>query len=230
MRNRAGSWLRVFTSLVKTLDQLSSRQSSPLMEALAFLIERNLHQIEREHLGGDPGDGPAGIVQPLADPDVDVPSWGDRFRGLRATIQGSGEESFAADELDVLLILAEAWLEDGDDGRFVDPALARARLAEEFRSLRVAPDEPGRLELLPAPLAQRWVKLFVRASTIEHPLRRLSYEMALMRVIRCLYAIAIGERSGSLPDDLPPRRMLLALTLGDHFLGGAGMRAYTLDS
>lgn len=77
------------------------------------------------------------------------------------------------------------------------------------------------MRLFPRVFCDRWQALLEEAEGESDPLRRLGLEMSLMRVIRSLYALAIGYRDAEEPFDgmNVGREPWLAFTLGEATLG-----------
>lgn len=190
-RARARKWLRVFQMLVRVLDRLEP-QESPLARALVFLIQRALGRLE-----GNPAAMPVAPLEGLASEE------GAQGDELVAAVRLSRplpdrrahREDPASDELEVLLVLAGALTESEEGGAYGDPAVPVDALFREYRSLqKLSAADVLRVELFPLAFRRRWSALLESAAAKDDPLRRLSFELAVMKVIHALYALAIGWR------------------------------------
>ena len=223
-RSRARHWLRIFGGLVKVLDRLDERKDSPLARSLLFLLNRSLGHLEPE--------GPFGAErEELARQKGHDP---DRVRSLDLLVavefvnpngDSGRSERVLSDELQMLLALSTSLLEEGDEGRFADPKMSGEEVAAEYHALRqVTPDAVLDVTLFPLALRRRWRQILGQLSEQTDPLRRLGLEMSLMRVVRSLYAMALGFRTlhEAIDANNPARETLLAFTVGDASLGQGG--------
>ncbi|MBM4015658.1 MAG: hypothetical protein FJ293_11935 [Planctomycetes bacterium] len=195
-RTRARRWLRVFQQMVRVLDRLEPQESA-LARSLVFLIQRALGDLD----GGDT----VVPVRPLAvpvGPDAadggELP--GDELRAAVDLVRGGelrrdARVDPAGDEFEVLLVLAGALTESADGGSYGDPAITVDALLREYRALKsLAAPDVMRIELFPLAFRRRWAALQAAAATREDPLRRLAFELSVMKVIHALFALAIGWR------------------------------------
>ena len=190
-RSRARKWLRIFQQLVRVLDRLEP-QTSPLARALVFLIQRALGHVDGGH-GALP-------VRPLDEREGFDDTHGEELRAAvdlvrQADLRRDAREDPSGDELEVLLVLAGALTESDDGGSYGDPAIGVEDLMREYRALKglTAPDLM-RVELFPLAFRRRWAALVEAAAAKDDPLRRLGFELSIMKVIHALYALSIGWR------------------------------------
>lgn len=183
LRARLHYWHAVFGRLLAIADRLSRPSQDVLTLALGHLLQRLVVRWE--------------LIPPE---DAGVPCWGENLDDSpEPTVQELGTTLLwsrklplpnAAEqrELEVLLALGEAHA-----GAAAGPALGERELIDEFRALKHLGErtEPE-LRLLTAPLCAAWWKLRQGLEEIVESDRRLTCEIAMHRVIRALYAIALG--------------------------------------
>ncbi len=205
-KNRATYWMTVFSQLVKLLDRLEKRPSSQWAVTLEFLLRRAVEQWEARTTARE--------QEPVASFDANESLTGaDLWKGVRQVHADS--DAFLHDELEILLLLADSILEDETDhGALGDTSVSADDLLREFRTQALmSVDSVNRTRLLPAVARSRWSKLLTHAASVGEPEARFRFEMALLRVGRALYAMAIGLRQSGLGDEMP--RALVAFTLGE---------------
>lgn len=222
-RMRARRWLRVFQQLVRVLDRLEPQQT-PLARSLVFLIQRAL-----SHLDGGDAASPAQPLETFDRPFED----GSELRGgeLRAAVDLVRQSDLrrdvrvdpSGDELEVLLVLAGAMTESEDGGSYGDPAISVAELLHDYKALRsLAAPDVMRMELFPLAFRRRWSALQAAAAAKDDPLRRLAFELSVMKVIHALYALAIGwRRAGEFDRGESESDAWFACSLGEAVLKGS---------
>ncbi|MSR45756.1 MAG: hypothetical protein EXS13_01595 [Planctomycetes bacterium] len=218
-RARARKWLRIFQQLVRVLDRLEP-QRSPLARALVFLIHRALGHVDGGH-GALP-------VRPLEEREGFDDARGEELRAAvelvrYADLRRDVREDPSGDELEVLLVLAGALTECDDGGSYGDPALAVDDLLREYRAMKgLAVPDVMRVELFPLAFRRRWAVLLEAAATKDDPLRRLGFELSIMKVIHALYALAIGwRRAVEFDRTEPDGNAWFACSLGEAILKSA---------
>lgn len=216
-RARARKWLRIFQQLVRVLDRLEL-QASPLARALVFLVQRALGRLEQS----DHGLREAAPVRAL---EAEGEPSGDELRsavGLAraAGMRRAGRDDPSGEELEVLLVLAGALTESPDGGSYGDAAIGADDLAREYRGLQqLSADDVLRVTLFPLAFRRRWSALLRAAAERHDPLRRLAFELSVMKVIHALYALAIGwRRAAELGRDEPEGDAWFASSLGEALL------------
>lgn len=217
-RARARKWLRIFQQLVRVLDRLEM-QSTPLAKALVFQIQRALGHLE--------GNGASLPVRPLEASGSEEEASGDELRaavGLarKSEMRRDSRDDPSGDEIEVLLVLAGALTESDDGGSFGDPKITVDQLLREYRALKqMSHAEVVRVELFPMAFRRRWAALLQAAAAKDDPLRRLSFELSIMKVITALWALAVGWRRAAefgRPD--PEGDAWFASNLGESLLKG----------
>jgi hypothetical protein len=218
-RARARKWLRIFQQLVRVLDRLEQQERSLLASALVFLTQRALGHLESAE--------PVPPVSPLSAGRAVIEDEGPETSGdeLLAAVdlarhaheRRDPREDPASDELEVLLVLAGALVEDPDGGSFGDFAVSTEDLVREYRALKqLSADDVMRVPLFPLGFRRRWSALLQAAAMKEDPLRRLALELSVMKVIHALYAMAVGyRRAASFDRPDPEGDAWLAYTLGE---------------
>lgn len=212
-RSRARHWSAVFDRLAKVLETLDKQSDRSLLaRAFVFLVERSLRHLDApaplESARGNSGDE-EDLVFALE---------------LAQSESGRGRDA-AGDEIEMLVALAHAMLSSTSPDRFEDREISSEAIAAEFRAIHQ--NDAGaldRMELFPAEFRACCKAMRERFRQDPQPMRSLAREMTLMRVIRCLYALAIGYRDvvrGSRPDETA-RTTWLAFTLGEASLAQAG--------
>jgi hypothetical protein len=213
-RSRARKWLRIFQQLVRVLDRLEQQQDSMLASALVFLLQRALGHLET----GEP-------VPPVPPPqrfDVEAECSGDELvqavdLARHAHERRDVREDPASDELEVLLVLAGALIEQPQGGAYDDFSITVDDLVKEYRALKqLCPQDVLRVALFPMAFRRRWAALLQAAAAKEDPLRRLALELSVMKVIHALYAMAVGyRRAASFDRPDPEGDAWFAYTLGE---------------
>jgi hypothetical protein len=216
-RTRARKWLRIFQQLVRVLDRLEQQQESLLASALVFLVQRALGHLET----GEP-------VHPVQAPRAEMTgdfeaecSGGELIAAVgiarHANERRSSREDPAAAELEVLLVLAGALIEDSEEGSFGDFNVTTDDLVREYRTLKqLSAEDVLRVPLFPLSFRRRWSALLQSAAQKEDPLRRMALELSVMKVIHALYAMAVGyRRTSSFDRPDPESDSWLAYTLGE---------------
>jgi hypothetical protein len=215
-RNKARHWSRVFSRFLELCEALESRRSEPWFEAVAFLMQRAVGNLEFSE--------PAGGELPVEPSDSASPGAPSRFDGLdfedaaKAAVARQGlEHDSNAEQLQILMVIASGALRAPDANRFSDPQFTPEAILEEFRVVRTA----GLLEaidsctLLPKGAREAWGKVLKHAETMSDAVRRLRLEMATLKVVRSLYAMAIGSRRNAAVAVEPENWAWLAFTSGD---------------
>jgi hypothetical protein len=223
-RTRARKWLRVFQQLVRVLDRLEP-QDSALARSLVFLIQRALG-----HLDGGDGALPVRPLAPNSSGDVEERGEppGEELRAAVDLVRSSDLRRDAridpsGDELEVLMVLAGALTESPDGGSYGDPLITVDALLREYRALKsLAAPDVMRLELFPLAFRRRWAALQAAAAAKEDPLRRLAFELSVMKVIHALFALAIGwRRAAEFDRGEAEGDAWFACSLGEAILKGA---------
>ncbi len=221
-RHKARHWNRVFGRFLDLFDGLEERRDCLLTGSMLFLIHRCVSNLEFAEPVTD--DGP---VDPL-----DSARSGDRFEGLdfEDAIEGAmrphGEHhDVAAGELQILMVLAHGLVKSTPgSSKFADDGVGAEDLAVEYRALGSASGKAAVevCTLLPSPMKAAWSAILEHAEKQCDPLKRLRLEMTLMRVIRALYAMAVGvRRAESSAMDEQGRWAWIAFTCGDACLMSA---------
>lgn len=218
-RSRARKWLRIFQQLVRVLDRLEP-QETPLARALVFLVQRALGHLE--HHDGALAMAPP--VRPLDEAGGHEAS-GDELIAAVALARHSGQrrdsrDDPSGDELEVLLVLAGALTESTDGGSYGDPSIEIDDLVRDYRALQqLTAADVGRVALFPMAFRKRWALLLEAAAAKQDPLRRLAFELSVMKVIHALYALAIGwRRAAEFGRDDPEGDAWFACSLGEALL------------
>jgi hypothetical protein len=195
-RGRARKWLRVFQQLVRVLDRLEQKQESLLASSLVFLVQRALGSLETTE--------PA---TPIAGSEGEVFEAGENEGAeLLSAIAIARDErprrdlrdDPANDELEVLLTLSGAMVENAEACRFDDLAVPADALVREYRLLNQSSADTVQTALVfPSLFRGRWAALVQSAAQKTDPMRRLSFELSIVKVIRALYAMAIGYRKAA---------------------------------
>jgi hypothetical protein len=218
-RGRARKWLRVFQQLVRVLDRLEQKQDSLLATSLVFLVQRALGNLETPE--------PA---LPISASDGEVfeggESEGTELVSAVSLSRGHGRgasdlrDDPASDELEVLLVLAGSLIESDQSGQFDDFTLTPDALAREFRTLKQSsPEEVQKVAIFPPLFRSRWAALVESAVQKTDPMRRMALELSLMKVIRALYAMAIGyRRAAAFEESRTDHDAWLAYSIGESVL------------
>ena len=221
-RSRARHWSRVFDGLVDVLERLERQPDSLLARSLVFLIHRALTQSSDARRPVSAGR----LLQKHAAGAGDGVDLFDACEWIGSEASASRAERGARDELEVLLALASSLTQDEAPGVFDDTSVGDEQLAREYHSLRQAQATSVQdVSLFPPSFRDCWQELIDRAEAESDPLRKLARELSLMRVIRALYALAIGYRDlGPLEEGMGEgvgegREPWLAFSLGEATLG-----------
>jgi hypothetical protein len=198
-RGRARKWLRVFLQLVRVLDRLELRRDSRLAASLVFLVQRALGRL----------DAPEPVAPHAPDDSNELLENESSECGGTALMTAMAlarapktaraqKEDPANDELEVLLVLSGSLAHAKDDGRFDDEKLTVEQLVKDFAALKQGTaDAVQKAELFPTEFRRRWAELLEAAARRGDPMRRLAFELSIMKCIHALYAMAIGFRSAS---------------------------------
>jgi hypothetical protein len=219
-RSRARKWLRIFQQLVRVLDRLEQQERSLLASALVFLTQKALGHLESTEPVG-PVSGMSSSRTMTIEDDAAEASGDELIAAVdlarSAHERRDAREDPASDELEVLLVLAGALVEDPDGGSFGDFSVSTDDLVREYRALKQpSANDVMRVPLFPLGFRRRWSALMQAAATKDDPLRRLALELSVMKVIHALYAMAVGYRRAAAFDRPDPEGdAWLAYTLGE---------------
>src|SRR5262245_48991723 len=134
-RNKARHWNRVFSRFLELCDALEKHRSEPWFEAVAFLMQRAVGNLEFAE--------PVSAEAPVEPTDTADPASPARFDGLdfedaaRAALTRHGaEHESSAEQLQILMVIASGALRAPDGNRFSDPKFTSEAIVEEFRRVR----------------------------------------------------------------------------------------------
>ena len=201
---RVHYWERVFRRLRDVFAQLESRSDSFLAVSFAFLLERSL------------GDLRLPASEEVAEP-LEAGAEADRFgSALRWIGRASHDREEEHDSLQVLLRAAESVLADSAQYDFADLDLDEDQLLREFVLLASFTDEGlEEVQLLPPKFLRFWLGMIEVLRRLDGEAARHRLQLSLLRVIRGVYALAVGfDRLGRGTDELR-QDLLLAYSLGE---------------
>ncbi len=220
-RARARKWLRIFQQLVRVLDRIEP-QETPLARAFVFLVQRALGHLEH-HEGGMAMGAPVRSLDGASEAGGEAS--GDELLAAVALARQSGlrrdsRDDPSGDELEVLLVLAGSLTESADGGAYGDPAVAIDDLVRDYRALQqLQSQEVLRMTFFPLAFRKRWALLLEAAAAKQDPLRRLAFELSVMKVIHALFALAIGwRRAAEFGRTEPEADAWFACSLGEALL------------
>jgi len=211
-RQDAERWAARMSALARILARIEGNETDLLGATFGFLIARAIEGLYRTIDTPPP---------PLVRPEsiARAPGGADLRLAVEVSQSAHQRRDPLADELEVLLHLSDT----SEGGRFVDPELDAGTIGDEFRRLDVLTG-PGDSRLLPPAVREAWDRLCQQARDRADPVQRLSIELNLVRVVRALYATAVGLRA--LPDEAgrdPLETVQLAWTIGETSLRSPGM-------
>jgi hypothetical protein len=207
--------MAVFSGLSTVLEKLYAAEGVLLPQTLVFLIQRSLGRLQ-----------PQEPLEIGSTDERDQASASAREGMALVTAAGASQGSPNVDtrpvfdELEILLELCRVDLLEGC--RFADRTLSREQVRREYHELRqIATADLDKMALFPRAFRERWQQLMQSAEEERDPLRRLHHEMSVMRVIRTLYALALGLRARADFPAVPDKEteFWLAYTMGEADLG-----------